>query len=90
MCAGQGKTMQSCRYPQTWRITKIKGDLAGWRWVDGPRASCSCNDPEEEPLLKRCMKRLEQNVNDIINWLADHPPHPPVLPGPMPIPLPVP
>ena len=88
-CAQQGKTMESCRISQTWRVTRIKGDLIGWGWVDGP-PSCSCNDPDEEPFLKRCVKRLEQNVTDILNWLADHPPHPPVLPGPLPIPLPVP
>ena len=88
-CAQQGKTMESCRISQTWRVTRIKGDLIGWGWVDGP-PSCSCNDPDEEPFLKRCVKRLEQNVTDILNWLADHPPHPPVLPGRFPIPLPVP
>lgn len=44
ICAGKG--VESCKIPQTWRITRYKDGLAVWGWHDGPM-SCSCNEPEE-------------------------------------------
>jgi hypothetical protein len=80
--------MQSCKVVQLWRVTRAKEGFIASGWIDGPM-SCSCNDPEE-PYLIRCLKRFMQTANDGLQWLADHPPHPPVLPGPIPVPLPVP
>jgi RHS repeat-associated protein len=88
-CAIQGKTMESCMVSRVFRLVRSKNGFEIWRWVDGP-LSCSCNDPDEEPFIKRCVRNLEKGISGIIQWLADHPPHPPVLPGPIPVPLPVP
>jgi RHS repeat-associated protein len=84
MCGTRG--IQSCRVSQTWRVVRMKDGKILHKWADGP-LSCSCN---EDPYWKQCFKNLQQNVTDFINWLADHPPHPPVLPGPIPIPIPIP
>lgn len=89
ICAAQGKTMESCMVSQTFRLVRSKDGFDLRKWVDGP-LSCSCNEPEEEPVWRRCLRNLQQNVNDVLRWLADHPPHPPTLPGPMPVPIPIP
>jgi RHS repeat-associated protein len=89
ICGAQGKTMESCMVSQTFGLVRSKDGFEVWKWVDGP-LSCSCNEPDEEPYLKRCLRNLGDSVNDVLRWLADHPPHPPVLPGPIPVPLPLP
>ncbi|HEV8580240.1 MAG TPA: RHS repeat-associated core domain-containing protein [Thermoanaerobaculia bacterium] len=84
------KGMMSCRVSQTFRLVRQQaGGLGLRKWVDG-RMSCSCN--EESP-VQRCVRNVRQTVQDIIQWLADHPPvWPPLpLPGPgAPIPVPAP
>ena len=72
--------MESCRVSQTWQLTRYKGGLSKWEWVDGPM-SCSCNDPEDF-------------LNRFKNWLMGPSPFPkpsplPGLPGPVPVPIPV-
>ncbi len=43
-CTPRG--IESCKVPQTFRITRIKEELVVREWVDGPM-SCSCNDPDD-------------------------------------------
>jgi len=85
-CSPRG--VESCRISRTFRLVRVKHGLARWDWVDGPM-SCSC---DEDPfwLARRCVRNLKQNLNEIIQWLADHPPG--KLPGPAfggPLPYPV-
>jgi RHS repeat-associated protein len=86
-CGSNG--MQSCMVSRTFRLVRSVGGRELWKWVDGPM-SCSCKEPQ--PLLERCIKELGKTLNDMLQWLADHPPHvPPLpLPGPFPVPVPIP
>lgn len=38
--------VESCRVPQTFKITSISGGLSSRGWVDGPM-SCSCQEPKK-------------------------------------------
>lgn len=59
-CSSTG--MSSCRVSQTWRVSRIKGDLVIWGWADGPM-SCSCNE-------------CEGSFSKFWNWLMSAPPKP--------------
>jgi RHS repeat-associated protein len=75
ICGPRG--VESCKISRTFRIVRSKDSVVLWKWVDGPM-SCSCY---EDPfwLARRCVRNLKQNLNEIIRWLADHPP--PKVPG---------
>lgn len=53
ICGAKG--VQSCKVSQTWRINKLKGNLKGMGWFDGPM-SCSCNDPDDGGFCSRYPK----------------------------------
>jgi RHS repeat-associated protein len=40
------RPVDSCKVPQTFKITGLKGGLTGRGWVDGPM-SCSCQEPQD-------------------------------------------
>jgi RHS repeat-associated protein len=61
-CRAQGKGVESCRVSQTFRIVRVTdqdGAVKTLRkWVDGPM-SCSCTDPEDQPMCgQNCVKML--------------------------------
>jgi RHS repeat-associated protein len=78
MCGPRG--MESCKVWQTFRPTRSKNGVTKWEWVD-QNMSCSCHE-EPDWLARRCVRNLKQNLNEILQWLADHPPA--SFPGPIP------
>jgi RHS repeat-associated protein len=87
MCGEKG--VESCKVSQTFRLVRQLGGYGLRKWMDGPM-SCSCKDVEGP--LERCVRNLRQTLEEMLQWLADHPPHwPPLpLPGPVPVPVPIP
>ncbi len=45
------RPVDSCKVPQTFKITRMKGGLTGRGWVDGPM-SCSCQEPENDGVIE--------------------------------------
>jgi RHS repeat-associated protein len=88
ICGPRG--MESCRIWRTFRPVRAKAGMVAWQWVDG-QMSCSCHEGPDW-LARRCVRNLRQNLMELLQWLADHPPARipgggPALPS---LPLPVP
>lgn len=47
-CESEGKTMQSCKISQTFRLISTHNGYGKYEWKDGPM-SCSCNEDDNDP-----------------------------------------
>jgi RHS repeat-associated protein len=69
-CAAQGKTVQSCKRVEKFKLVRGTQDVSVWGWVK-INESCSCNEPPKCPPQKEPYPGMEQSSS----------PYEPLIPG---------